>query len=186
MTPCDSDVALDFDQEHPLCVQFSDLDLSSDVGILLAAQAESRVHICQDIAGCIEEWRDPDKLTHSLPQLVAQRVFQLIGGYEDAHDSNSLRHDPIFKIACERMPIPESHLLASQPTISRLENQVTPRQTAAMRRQFMDRFIASYDHSPFTIVLDIDGWGRPDPWRPRRECFSWLLWPAYVFPHFNQ
>lgn len=182
MTPCDSDVTLDFYQDHPLCVQFSDLDLSSDVGILLAAQAESRIHICQDIADCIEEWRDPDKLTHSLPQLVAQRVYQLIGGYEDANDSDSLRHDPIFKIACERLPIPESHLLASQPTISRLENQVTADQTAAMRRQFIDRFIASYPHPPSTIVLDIDGWDDPTHGDQEGSAFHGYYGQHMYFP----
>ena len=94
MTARDSDVSLNFYQQRPLMVQFSDLDLSSDVGILLARQAEEQVHICQDLAECIEEWRDPNKITHSLPQLVNQRVYQMMGGYEDANDSDFLRHDP--------------------------------------------------------------------------------------------
>jgi hypothetical protein len=50
-------------------VQFSDLELSSDAGILLARQAEEQVQICQSIAACIEDWRDPQKITHSLHQL---------------------------------------------------------------------------------------------------------------------
>ncbi len=53
-----------------------------------------------------------------MSQLVSQRIYQIAGGYEDANDSNYLRHDPIFKIACERMPIVGEELLASQPTIS--------------------------------------------------------------------
>jgi hypothetical protein len=57
-------------------------------------------------------------------------VYQLVGGYEDANDSNVLRHDPIFKIACERLPIVKQDLLASQPTITRLENHVSKREVA--------------------------------------------------------
>jgi len=41
-----------------------------------------------------------------------------------------LRHDPIFKIACERLPIAKQDLLASQPTITRLENHVSKREVA--------------------------------------------------------
>lgn len=182
MTTCDSDLALDFYQQHPLCVQFSDLDLSSDVGILLASQAESRVQICQDIAGCIEEWRDPAKITHTLPQLVSQRVYQLLGGYEDANDSDSLRHDPIFKLACERLPIAECNLLASQPTISRLENQVTSQHTAAMRRQFIDRFISSYEQPPLTVVLDIDGWDDPTHGEQEGSAFHGYYGHHMYFP----
>ncbi len=65
MAACDSDVMLDFYQQRPLSVEFSELDLSSDVGILLARQAEEPLQICQGLAACIEDWRDPNKITHS-------------------------------------------------------------------------------------------------------------------------
>ncbi len=41
-----------------------------------------------------------------------------------------MRHDPILKIACERVPTPGEELLASQPTISRLENQIQKQELA--------------------------------------------------------
>lgn len=94
---CDSELPYDFYSQRPLMVQFSDLELSSDAGILLARQAEAQVQICKTLAGCITEWREENKITHSLSQLVSQRVYQLVGGYEDANDSNQLRHDPIYK-----------------------------------------------------------------------------------------
>ena len=161
MTECESDLPLNFYQKRPLVVQFSDLDLSSDVGILLARQADETLEICQGLADCIEEWRDPTRLTHTLPQLVSQRVFQLVGGYEDADDSDTLRHDPIYKIACGRLPIVGEELLASQPTMSRLENHVTPQENSAMRRLFIDRFIANHEEAPSHLELDIDGWDDP-------------------------
>jgi len=40
--------------------------LSSDAGILLTHQAKATVQVCQRVAACIEEWRAPHKITHSL------------------------------------------------------------------------------------------------------------------------
>ena len=158
MTECESTLPFDFYQQRALDVQFSQLDLSSNAGILIARQAEKHLQICQGLAECIQEWRDPDKLIHSLPQLVSQRIYQFVGGYEDANDSDYLRHDPIYKIACGRLPKPREELLASQPTMSRLENQVNRSEIAAMRRLFLDKFIASYQKPPVEIVLDVDAW----------------------------
>lgn len=98
-------------------MRFSDIEFSSDAGILLARQAEEQVQVCQRLAECIQEWRDPNKIAHSLRQLVSQRVYQLVGGgYEDANDSNVLRHDPIYKLAYERLPLADEKLLTSQPS----------------------------------------------------------------------
>lgn len=44
----------------------------------------------------MEECRENHEVTHSLYQLVSQRVYQLVGVYEDANDSNILRHDLIW------------------------------------------------------------------------------------------
>ena len=160
MTACDSQLSVDFYQRRPLMVKFSELELSSDVGLLLARQAEERLQICQTMSDAMEDWRAPSRVIHSLPQLFRQRVLQILAGYEDANDSDALRHDPIFKIACDRLPIPGEEL-ASQPTISRLENQVSARDNAAMRRVFVELFIASYPEAPSQVTLDVDGWDDP-------------------------
>ncbi len=57
-----------------------------------------------------------------------------------------------------RVPIVGEELLASQPTITRLENQVTKKELAAIRRLFLDRFIQAYQQAPKEIILDVDGW----------------------------
>jgi hypothetical protein len=92
---------------------------------------------------------------------VSQRVYQLVGGYEDANDSNRSRHDPIYKLACGRLPLAQEELLASQPTITRLENHVSKREVAKMRSQMVEGFINRYRQAPQEIVLDIDGWDDP-------------------------
>jgi hypothetical protein len=163
-------------------VQFSDLELSADAGILLARQAEAQVQVCEGIAACIEEWRDPNKITHSLHQLVSQRVYQLVGGYEDANDSNQLRHDPIYKIACGRLPLAEQDLLASQPTITRLENHISKREVAKMRSRLVEGFINRYPVAPAEIVLDIDGWDDPTHGEQQLSCFHGYYGQHMYFP----
>jgi Transposase DDE domain group 1 len=161
MTECHSELPYNFSTPRPLVVRFSDLELSSDAGILLARQAEEQVQVCRNLSECIEDWRDPNKITHSLHQLVSQRVYQLVGGYEDANDSNVLRHDPIFKLACGRSPGAGTDLLASQPTITRLENHIGKAEVSAMRSRMVNGFIKGYTSAPEEIVLDIDGWDDP-------------------------
>lgn len=161
MTDCKTELPIDFPSSRPLDVRFSGLDLSSDAGLMLVRQVDERLGLSAQLAGNIEEWRDPAKIIHSRVQLVQQRVYQLIGGYADANDSSTLRHDPIYKIACGRLPVVGEHLLASQPSITRLENQVSRRDIARIRGQFIDHFIARYESAPSTLTLDIDGWDAP-------------------------
>ncbi len=182
MTVCESELQYNFYSQRSLVVQFSDLELSSDAGILLARQAEEQVQVCRSLAECIQEWREESKIKHSLRQLVSQRVYQLVGGYEDANDSNVLRHDPIYKIACERLPIAERELLARQPTITRLENHVNKREVSAMRRQLVEQFINRYQVAPKEIVLDIDGWDDPTHGQQQLSCFHGYFEQHMYFP----
>lgn len=182
MTVCATELPYDFYAQRALSVQFSDLELSADAGILLARQAEETVQVCQRLADCIEAWRDPNKITHSLHQLVSQRVYQLVGGYEDANDSNQLRHDPIYKIACGRLPLADQEHLASQPTITRLENHISKREIAAMRSRLVEGFIQRYKVAPAEIVLDIDGWDDPTHGEQQLSCFHGYYGQHMYFP----
>ena len=182
MTGCNSDLLYDFYSQRSLMVQFSDLELSSDAGILLARQAEKSVQVCQASAKSIGDWRDLSKITHSLEQLVSQRVYQVVGGYADANDSSVLRHDPIYKIACDRLPLPNEDVLASQPTLSRLENQVGKRDIARMRSRLLEGFITRYKAAPKEIVLDIDGWDAPTHGDQQLSFFHGYYGQPMYFP----
>ena len=83
MSQISSQLSLDFYQKKPLSVQFSGLELSSDAGLLLIRQREQRKKICEDLANCLEDNREPGKIKHSLYELVSQRVYQIAAGYED-------------------------------------------------------------------------------------------------------
>ena len=92
-------------------------------------------------------------MDHSLEDLLRQRVFQITQGYEDANDCNDLRGDPAFKVGCERAPL-SGNDLASQPTMSRLENRVSRSDLYRMAQALADGFIASYKTPPEALILE--------------------------------
>lgn len=94
--------------------------LTSDGGLVWIAEADKALGLCEVIASSVPEWRR-GPVRHSLLELVRQRVYQLACGYEDQNDSDYLRQDPLLKLVCGRLPESGANL-ASQPTISRLEN----------------------------------------------------------------
>ena len=70
------------------------------------------------------------RIRHAMFEMVMARVAAIDCGYEDANDLDRLRHDPLMKLAVGRCP-QSGAALASQSTISRLEN--APRKTEAAR-----------------------------------------------------
>jgi len=128
--------------------------VSSDGGVLLLREVMSETGIIEKLSHALGDTRHQGYVDHTLPELLAQRVCQICCGYEDANDSDKLREDPLFKIAAGRLP--EDAALASQPTISRLENRVSVRELLRMAYALLDQFIASYQKAPKVIVLDLD------------------------------
>ncbi len=129
--------------------------LSSDGGVLLLRGVERRLGIATRLAGCIHDKRDPDSIDHTLNEMLRLRMFAIAAGYEDANDCNTLRHDPVFKMAIGRAPA-SGDALCSQPTMSRLENAPSKIEIARMMAAMIDQFCASYRKAPGSIVLDID------------------------------
>ena len=72
--------------------------LTSDAGALLLREADRRLGLTANLAGCITDPRDPSKITHDLKTLLRQRVFGVALGYEDLNDHATLRDDPLFAI----------------------------------------------------------------------------------------
>jgi hypothetical protein len=87
---------------------------------------------------------------------LAQRIYQIASGYADGNDANSLRHDPLFKLSVERLPLEPTPALASAPIFSRLEHSVDRKDLYRLTQAFVDHFIANYPELPAAIVLDLD------------------------------
>ena len=110
----------------PLCHKkvsgaFDGGTISSDGGVFLLAGADKRLGLIDRLASHIPDSRDPDLISHSIADILRERIFAIACGYPDGNDLDVLRKDPAFKMACGRLP--ETGLdMASQPTPSRLEN----------------------------------------------------------------
>ena len=160
MTDCSTQLTFDFYEKSKLSVDFQGGDLTSDAGLLLVRQADERLGLTEGFASCIQDWRNPLFIIHTLTDQIRQRVYQICAGYEDADDCDALRKDPLFKVTCDRLPQKDPDL-ASQPTMSRLENHVTEEDLARLRRFFVQKFIDSYSTAPKELILDVDGWDDP-------------------------
>jgi hypothetical protein len=128
--------------------------LSSDGGVLMLREVEQRLRIADRFAGCIEDQRAPDQITHALADIIRFRLLMIAAGYEDGNDATGLRVDPIFKMALDLSP--SDRELCSQSTISRLENVPDARALLGMGRAMVDLYCESFAKAPKRIVLDID------------------------------
>lgn len=128
---------------------------SSDGGVLLLREVDRRLGLAERLAACIPDWRDPESISHALAEMLRFRMFAIAAGYEDADDCDSLRRDPIFKLALGRGP-ETGEALCSQPTMSRLENRVSWRTLIRLQAALIDQFCASWKHVPRRLELDID------------------------------
>jgi Transposase DDE domain group 1 len=129
--------------------------LSSDGGVLFFREIEAQIGIIRRLAGALDDPRDARYTDHSYEEMLSQRIFQMACGYDDANDCNSLRHDPAFKAACGRLPLSDDPL-ASQPSMSRLENHPRRSELYRMAGALFDTFAASYEQPPKCLLLDID------------------------------
>jgi hypothetical protein len=120
--------------------------ISSDGGVMLLAQADHRLGIAERLARAIPDGRDPDRVTHLLPDILRARIFAIACGYEDADDLDRLRFDPAFKLACGRLP-DSGRDLCSQPTVSRWENAPALRDLIRLMGVMVDlHWLASRPH----------------------------------------
>lgn len=135
--------------------------ITSDGGLLWLARMDSELGLCEAIAECVPEWRRR-KGRHSLLSLVRQRVFQIACGYEDQNDSDFLRVDPVFKVVCGSLPESGSDL-ASQPTLSRLENAADKRSCRQIAEVLFEIYLRERekDGAPQKVLLDFDATADP-------------------------
>lgn len=137
-----------------LTVDFDGGNQSSDGGLLLLRQAERKIGVCRRLAEVMPDSRDQSRVRHEMFELVAARAFAISCGYKDGNDLNRLRHDPLLKIAVGRCP-ESGNALASQSTISRLENAPRKVEAARLAGALVDQFCA-WVKPRKQEILDID------------------------------
>ena len=139
----------------PVHLAFDGGRLTSDGGVLVLAEIERKLRIADRLAGCIADPRAPERVRHSLAEMIRYRALLIAAGYPDANDCDALRDDPAFKMAVGRLPETGAQL-CSQPTMSRLENLPTKTTLIRMMDAMVELFCDSFAEVPRRILLDID------------------------------
>ncbi|MBZ5534608.1 MAG: IS1380 family transposase [Acidobacteriia bacterium] len=155
--------------------------ITSDGGGLLLREVEKRTGIVERFARCFRDYREEERVEHTVQDLVGQRVYALALGYEDLNDHEELRRDPLLAVLVEKGdPTGESRVrerdrgraLAGKSTLNRLE--LTEAAVAAEERykkialdnEAVDRllvaiFLEGHATPPEEIVLDLDATDTP-------------------------
>lgn len=150
--------------------------ISSDAGGLVLREVERCFGILKRFAGCFQDHRDPRRTEHSLKTLISQRVYAIALGYEDLNDHDSLRHDVVMGVLCEKSDPTGSErvrkrdqgkAIAGKSTLNRLE--LTPEDADEKSRYkkivadgeqiddlMVDVYIQAQPSAPAEVVLDVD------------------------------
>ena len=186
---------------HPLNqrqirAQFDGGTITSDGGGLLLREVEKRTGILRQFAACFADYRDPQRIEHTVPELVAQRVYGVALGYEDLNDHDQLRQDPLLAVLVEKSE-PSRQALAGKSTLNRLEltkATVSAQERykkivldhGAVDRLLVDLFLQAHRSAPEQIILDLDATDDPLYGKQEGRFFHgyyghYCYLPLYIF-----
>ena len=157
-------------------VDFSAGRVSSDGGALLLREVDLATGLTPRLAGCFKDHRKRKRIEHSVEEILRQRIFGLVLGYEDLNDHEELSRDPLIaSVIGKSDPTGQSrarerdrgHSGVSASTLGRLERTcegATSRSRYAkvvadfdaMREVFVEQLVRSFSKPPKQLVLDLD------------------------------
>ena len=71
----------------PVLIAFDGGRLTSDAGVLVLAEIERKLGVAERLARCIEDPRDPQRVSHSfLAEMIRFRALLVAAGYPDGND----------------------------------------------------------------------------------------------------
>ena len=180
--------------------------ISSDAGGVLLREVENQFGILKRVAQCFGDYRDPERIEHSVEELIKQRVYAIALGYEDLNDHDSLRHDVVMGVLCEKSDPSGSDrvrerdrgkAIAGKSTLNRLE--LTPeganensryKKIVAQGEQIDDVMVEvcmeSEVQTPAEVVLDVDATDDPLYGKQEGRFFhgyyrEYCYLPLYIF-----
>ncbi len=207
VTECNPEqLAFDSLGRREVVAKFDGGQISSDGGALLLREVEQRTGILERFSRCFTDYRDPERIEHTVGELVAQRVIGLALGYEDVNDHDELRLDQLLAVVIGKADLTGSNRLRAQDrgkplagksTLNRLE--LTPAdaneqsryqkivaQPEAMDALFVERFVESHRRAPARMVLDLDATDDPLHGKQEGRFFHgyyghYCYLPLYIF-----
>jgi hypothetical protein len=178
----------------PLVATFDQPHGSSDGGAILLKAADRRLGLSKRLAACLDDARQAGKVSHSIQELLRQRLFAIACGYPDGNDAARLSSDPIHKLLCDREAI-DGEALASQPTLSRFENQADRQDLYRMGAALADTVIERHRRRLGRkrvkhITIDLDPTDDPTHGAQQLTFFNghydtWCYLPMAGFLTFN-
>ena len=135
-------------------LDFSAEAVSSDGAIVLSRKLERKYKLIEQFCKDIPEFRDPRYIDHSIEEIVSQRVFLMMQGYDDCNDVERLKDDPVVT---EML----GGGLCSQPSVSRFENSISIRTIYELSLAWIDRYVSSIKKGRKKIIIDVDGTDDP-------------------------
>ena len=178
--------------DRPVVARFDQPQSSSDGGAVLLKACDDRLELTNRIAACFQDERQAGKVTHSLHDLIRQRVFGIACGYADCNDAARLTDDPVHKMLMGRDGL-EGAGLASQPTLSRFENAAGPKVLYRMGEALADAVIKSQrrgHRKAKRITVELDPTDDPTHGAQQLALFNghydtWCYLPVAGFIRFD-
>ncbi len=133
---------------------FSASPISTDGAILLSEKVEKKTGLLKGFASLIPDYRNPFYINYTYEQMLRQRVFLMMQGYQDCNDEQKLRDDPVISKVLDSG-------LCSQPTLSRFENKADKQLIYQMCQWFVERYVEGLDEQTGQIIIDVDGTDDP-------------------------
>jgi hypothetical protein len=179
--------------DRPLMARFDVPNASSDGGALLLKAADRRLGLIPRLATVLVDERQPGKVRHGVEDLLGQRIYGLALGYEDANDAARLADDPLHKLLLGRDPLTGT-ALASQPTLSRFENEVTRGELLALSEALFESVLDRHRkrrRKVRQITVDLDVTDDPTHGAQQLAFFngfygSWCYLPLLAFLTFDR
>lgn len=194
-TDCIPQLTFTFQEKlRPVVARFDQAHASTDGGAVLLTALDEQLRLTDQLAACLPDGRDPDKIRHTMRDLLRQRIFGLACGYEDGNDAARLADDPLHKLAVGRDPI-TGEALASQPTLSRFENALGPPALYRMGRTLAATVIAHHRQRlqgrAQRITIDLDPTDDPTHGQQELAFFNghydtWCYLPLVATLTFNE
>lgn len=165
--------------------------VSSDGGAPLLREVDRKINLLARLAGCFLDGRDPERIQHTVEEMLSQRIFGLALGYEDLNDHEQLRSDPLLALLSGKRDLDEP--LAGKSTLNRLELVGRSERyhkigysAEAIDCLLGDLYIESHATSPTEIVLDLDATDIPLYGHQPERFFhgyydNYCYLPLYIF-----
>ena len=154
-------LSFSFYRHQAIRADFSGGQITSDAGLLPLRAFDQQHHLSRDWAAVLRDRRQEDRVQHDSLALLRQRLYQIVGGYEDANDADRLRHDPLLQIVADEKL---GDALGSQPTLSRWENSACARDLVRLSDTGCEQFIrlcGDQVRQRGEILLDLDSTDDP-------------------------